>query len=114
MGELALKSSQGVREPVSGDGGGQRAEASRKPTWPTIVRATPHPRVSSDLGLLSNQAQRDSKASLYPQSPFASSRKWGSYTREKEIPSLGQGQAKEISELGINPGPEPLWDLRPK
>lgn len=102
-----------MREPVSGDGGGQRAEASRKPTWPAIVRAAPHPGVSRALGLLSHQAQRDSKASLYPQSPFASSRKWGSYTREKEIPPLGQGQAKEIAELGIKPGPE-LWDLRPK
>lgn len=60
-----------------------RAEASRKPTWLAIVRAAPHPGVSSDLGLLSNQAQRDSKASLYPQSPSASSRKWGSYTEGK-------------------------------
>lgn len=62
------------------------------------------------IGFLSNQAQRDSKASLYLQSPFASSKKWGPYW-EEGIPFPGVGQAKKIAELGINPGPK-LWHLR--
>lgn len=48
------------------------------------------------MGFLSNQVQRDSKASLYLQSPFGLPGKWDLITEgERNAPLVGQGRLRK-------------------